>query len=77
MLATRPHRINLWDTATGAIAQQIALPSGLPLSFDVSPNGQRLVAMLDDGHAGLKLSVSRELPAKEPGPMPPAAVRPR
>ena len=32
-----PHRINLWDTATGSIAHQIALPSGLPTGVDVTP----------------------------------------
>ena len=54
-----PHRINLWDTATGAVAHQIALPAGLPYNLDVSPNGRYLVAMLEDGEAGMKLSVWR------------------
>ena len=75
-----PHRINLWDTASGSIAHQIALPAGLPSSIDVTPNGRYLAAMLDDGDAGMKLSVWRldgEKPVTEPGPPPPAAARPR
>jgi WD40 repeat protein len=75
-----PHRINLWDTATGAVAHQIALPAGLPYNLDVTPNGRYLAAMLDDGDSGLKLSVWRldgELPVMGPVPTPPAAVRPR
>jgi hypothetical protein len=75
-----PHRITLWDTASGSIAHQIALPAGLPSNIDVSPNGLYLAAMLDDGDAGLKLSVWRldgEKPVREPGPQTPAAVSPR
>jgi WD40 repeat protein len=75
-----PHRITLWDTASGSIAHQIALPAGLPSGIDVSPNGLYLAAMLDDGDAGLKLSVWRldgKKPVTEEGPAPPAAVRPR
>jgi RNA polymerase sigma factor (sigma-70 family) len=75
-----PHRITLWDTASGSIAHQIALPAGLPSGIDVSPNGRYLAAMLDDGDAGLKLSVWRldgEKPVTEPGPRPPASDRPR
>src|SRR5260370_10645624 len=34
---TVPHRINLWDTASGTIAHQIALPAGLPYSLAVTP----------------------------------------
>ena len=74
-----PHRINLWDTATGAIAHQLALPAGLPYNLDVSPNGRHLAALLEDGDSGMKLSVWRldgVMPANEPGPTPPAAVRP-
>jgi RNA polymerase sigma factor (sigma-70 family) len=78
---TIPHRINLWDTATGAIAHQIALPAGLPHGLDVSPNGRYLAAMLDDGDSGMKLSVWRidgEMPVKGPVPTtPPASARPR
>jgi WD40 repeat protein len=74
-----PHRITLWDTESGASAHQLALPAGLPSSIDVTPNGRYLAAMLDDGAAGMKLSVWRldgEKPATEPvGP--PAAVPPR
>jgi hypothetical protein len=75
-----PHRINLWDTATGAVAHQIALPAGRPYSIDVTPNGRYLAAMLDDGESGMKLSVWRldgENRRIEPGAAPPASVRPR
>ena len=74
------HRINLWDTASGAIAHQLALPSGLPVSIDVTPNGRYLAALLDDGDSGRKLSVWRldgEKPVTEAEPSLPAAVRPR
>jgi RNA polymerase sigma factor (sigma-70 family) len=74
-----PHRITLWDTANGSIAHQIALPAGLPSGIDVSPNGRYLAAMLDDGDAGMKLSVWRldgEKPVTEPA-SPPASGRPR
>jgi RNA polymerase sigma factor (sigma-70 family) len=73
-----PHRINLWDTASGSIAHQIALPAGLPSSINVTPNGRYMAAMLDDGDSGMKLSVWRldgEKPVTEAGP--PAAVQPR
>ena len=75
-----PHRINLWDTTTGAVAHPIAVPAGLPSSIDVTPNGRHLVAMLDDGEVGMKLSVWRldgEMPERGPGATPPAAARPR
>lgn len=75
-----PHRIDLWDTTTGAIAHQIALPSGLPSSVAVSPNGRYLAAIIDDGKSGMKLNVWRldgELPGKQSEPAPPATVRPR
>jgi WD40 repeat protein len=76
-----PHSINLWDTASGSIAHQIALPAGLPHSIDVSPNGRYMAAMLDDGDSGMKLSVWRldgEKPVPEPMlPSRPASVRPR
>jgi RNA polymerase sigma factor (sigma-70 family) len=78
--AAVPHRINLWDTVSGSIAHQIALPAGLPSGIDVSPNGRYLAAMLDDGDSGRKLSVWRldgQKPVTEPGSPPPAAVRPR
>jgi WD40 repeat protein len=71
-----PHRINLWDTATGSLAHQIALSAGLPSNLDVSPNGRHLIATLDDGGTGMKLSVWRldgKSPVKEAGPTPPAA----
>jgi RNA polymerase sigma factor (sigma-70 family) len=70
------HRIHLWDTASGSIAHQIALPAGLPYNIDVTPNGRYLAAALDDGEAGMKLSVWRldgERPLTETGPQPPAA----
>ena len=73
-----PHRITLWDTESGSVAHQIALPSGLPSGIDVSPNGKYLAAMLDDGDAGMKLSVWRldgGMPATEAGG-PPAAASP-
>lgn len=75
-----PHRINLWDTTTGAIAHQIALPTGLPSGVDVTPNGRYLAAVLDEGDFGMKFSVWRidgEVPAKGPLSAPPAATPPR
>ena len=75
-----PHRINLWDTASGSIAHQMAVPAGLPYSIDVTPNGRYLAALLDDGDSGMKLSVWRldgEKPVTEPVKPPPASVRPR
>jgi RNA polymerase sigma factor (sigma-70 family) len=71
-----PHRITLWDTVTGSIAHQIALPTGVPTSIDVSPDGRYLAALLDDGAAGTRLSVWRldgETPVADQGPTPPAA----
>lgn len=78
--ATEPHRINFWDTASGSIAHQIALPAGLPSGIDVTPNGRYLTVMLDNGDAGMKFSVWRldgEMPVKGPVSPPPATVRPR
>ena len=75
-----PHRINLWDTATGAVAHQLALPAGLPYNIDVTPNGRYLAAMHNDGDSGMKLSVWRldgENHGIKPGAAPPAAIRPR
>jgi hypothetical protein len=74
-----PHRITLWDTESGSIAHQIALPAGLPYTIDVTPNGRYLAAMLDGGDSGMKLSVWRldgEKPVTEPAG-PPAAGPPR
>lgn len=74
-----PHRINLWDMADGSLARQLTIPAGLPQPLDVSPNGRYLVATVEDDD-GVKLSVWRldgKNPAKESGPRPPAAVRPR
>ncbi len=74
-----PHRITLWDTASGAVAHQIALPSGLPSGIDVTPDGRYMAAMIDDD-SGRKLSVWRldgEKPAAEGGPAPPATAPPR
>jgi RNA polymerase sigma factor (sigma-70 family) len=74
-----PHRINLWDTLSGSLAHQVALPSGLPLNIDVSPNGLYLAAVIDDGDSGMKLSAWRldgEKPVTEPA-APPASVPPR
>jgi RNA polymerase sigma factor (sigma-70 family) len=50
-----PHRILLWDTRTGEIAHEIAIPSGFPKCLDVTPNGRYLVASIEDGD-GMKLS---------------------
>jgi WD40 repeat protein len=77
---TAPHRINLWDTANGSIAHQIALPAGLPSSISVSTDGRYLAAMIDDGDSGMKLSVWRLDGGKPPadtGPQTPAAAQPR
>jgi RNA polymerase sigma factor (sigma-70 family) len=74
------HRINLWDTANGTLAHQIALPAGVPSSIDVTPNGLYLAAIIDTGDPGLKLSVWRldgKKPATEEVPAPPASGRPR
>jgi RNA polymerase sigma factor (sigma-70 family) len=74
-----PHRIHLWDTATGAVAHQVALPDGRPYNLDVTPNGRYLAAVIE-GDSGMTLSVWRldgESPAREPGPTPPAVIRPR
>jgi RNA polymerase sigma factor (sigma-70 family) len=74
------HRLTLWDTATGAVAHQIALPAGLPAGIDVSPNGRYLATVVEDGDSGISLNVWRlegEMPVKGFGPTPPAAVRPR
>jgi RNA polymerase sigma factor (sigma-70 family) len=73
-----PHRINLWDTQSGTVAHQLALPGGLPLSIDTSPNGRYLAAMIED-ETGLKLSVWRldgETSANDAGPTAPASGRP-
>jgi RNA polymerase sigma factor (sigma-70 family) len=77
--SVRP-RVDLWDTANNSIAHQILLPAGSLVGIDVTPNGRYLAAMVDGGDAGLTLSVWRldgEMPVKDAGPMPPAAVRPR
>jgi hypothetical protein len=52
----------------------------LPSSIDVSPNGLYLAAMIDDGDAGMRLSVWRldgKKPPADTGPQAPAAVPPR
>ena len=74
-----PHRIHLWDMADGSVAHQLTIPAGLPKTLDVSPNGRYLVTMLEDSD-GVRLSAWRldgEHRVKEPGPTPPASVRPR
>ncbi len=74
-----PHRINLWDMADGSLAHRLTIPAGLPQTLDVSPNGRHLVMMLKDSD-GVRLSVWRldgQHRAKQPGPKPPATVRPR
>jgi RNA polymerase sigma factor (sigma-70 family) len=73
-----PHRVHLWDTATGSLAHPLALPAGVPTGIDVTPNGRYLAAMADDGEAGMKLSVWRldgRRPVLEPGTPLPAAAR--
>lgn len=75
-----PHRITLWDTATGAVAHQIELPSGLPMNLAVSPNGRYLIASIDDGEAGMKLCGWRldgVVPVRGPDAGPDATGRPR
>jgi WD40 repeat protein len=77
--AMRP-RIYLWDTASGSLAHQVMVPAGLPTAVEVVPNGRYLAALLDDGDAGLKLSVWRldgAMPVAVPPGAPPAAVPPR
>jgi RNA polymerase sigma factor (sigma-70 family) len=74
------HRINLWDTAKGTLAQQLAVPAGVPTSIDVTPNGLYLAAVIDAGDGDLKLSVWRldgNKPVREDEPAPPASGRPR
>src|SRR5262249_17795563 len=74
-----PHRITLWDTASGSLAHQIALPAGLPSRIDVSPSGPYLAPRLDEGDGGRKLSVWRldgKKPVTEAGPTPPASAGP-
>lgn len=73
-----PYRINLWDTVTGAITHQIALPAGLPRHLEVSPNGRHLVVIVEDAESGLKLAIWRldgQTPAAQPDG-PPAATTP-
>ena len=75
-----PHRIHLWDTVTGAVAHQLALPASLPLSIDVSPNGRYLAAMVEDSETAMKLNVWRldgEMGAQVHGLAAPAAGPPR
>ncbi|HJZ92588.1 MAG TPA: WD40 repeat domain-containing protein [Gemmataceae bacterium] len=76
------HRITLWDTATGAVAHEIALPAGLPVSIDASLSGRYLAAVVDGAKAGRVLTVWRldgTVHVKPDGLMAPAAVptRPR
>jgi RNA polymerase sigma factor (sigma-70 family) len=71
------HRIHLWDTVGGSIAHQLAVPAGLPCGIDVTPNGRYMAVMLDDGAAGMKLSVWRldgEKPVAETEVRPSAAT---
>jgi RNA polymerase sigma factor (sigma-70 family) len=49
-----PHRIHFWDTLTGGIAHELAIPDGFPRKLGVSPDGRVLVATVEhDG--GMKL----------------------
>jgi WD40 repeat protein len=73
-----PHRIHLWDLEDGSLAQELALPTGLPQSFDISPNGRYLVTMLEENNQHT-LSVWRlngERPETDPGPTSPATANP-
>jgi RNA polymerase sigma factor (sigma-70 family) len=73
------HRITLWDTATGAVAHQLAIPSGLPQKIDVSPNGRYLIATVKDGDDVKLLSWRLDgiVPAVVPGNRPPSAAAPK
>jgi hypothetical protein len=76
------HRITLWDTATGAVAQELALPAGLPVSIDASLSGRFLAAVVDGAETGRVLTVWRldgTVHVKPDDLAPPAAVpkRPR
>lgn len=72
-----PHRIYLWDLADGSLAQRLTIPSGFPRTFDVSPNGRYLIAMVED-NGNVKLSAWRldgkHLPHVTQ-PQPPASTR--
>jgi RNA polymerase sigma factor (sigma-70 family) len=71
-----PPRITFWDTASGSVAHQIALPAGSPGDLDVSPNGRYLAVLLDDGAGGRKVGVWRldgRMPDVESGSPPPAS----
>jgi RNA polymerase sigma factor (sigma-70 family) len=75
---TVPHRITLWDTATGTVAHQLEVP-GLPRHIEVSPNGRSLVATVEDGDE-VKLCGWRldgELPVRGPEPKAAAPAKPR
>src|SRR5262249_38011677 len=74
------HRITLWDTATGAVAHEIALPAGLPVSIDASLSGRYLAAVVDGAKAGRVLTVWRldgTVHVKPDGLMAPAPGRAR
>lgn len=74
-----PSRINLWDTADGSLAHRLEIPTGLPQTFDVSPNGRYLVATIEDTE-GVKLTGWRldgADPSKDSIPTPPAATSPQ
>jgi WD40 repeat protein len=75
-----PHRITLWDTATGAIAHQLEVPAGMPHHIEVSPNGRYLIASVEDADGGMNLCGWRldgVVPARGPEPGPAATTRPR
>jgi len=70
-----PHRITLWDTATGAVAHQLEVPDGMPVNIEVSPNGRYLIAAVEGADGEMKLCGWRldgEAPVAE-APGPPAA----
>jgi hypothetical protein len=75
-----PHRITLWDTATGAVAHQLEVPAGMPRHIDVSPNGRYLIASVEGPDGGMKLCGWRldgVVPARGPEPGPASPARPR
>ena len=73
------HRINLWDTSSGALVHQLKVPTGMPKNLAVSPNGRYLIAMIEDDE-GMKLTSWRldgQQQADSSKRKPPAQVSPR
>ncbi len=42
-----PHRIHFWDTLTGGVAHEIAIPNGFPRHLDLTPSGRTLIAAIE------------------------------